>query len=335
MSRLSRAEEQVNHARFRPGDRRGHYESFFLRANHPTRPLAFWIRYTLVSMKGRPGEAIGELWAIFFDGETGRHTAVKRETPIDRACFARDAFAVDVGGARLDAATLHGDIASSGGSIAWDLRYAGHERPIFLFPLALYGAPLPRAKSLVGLPFARFEGTLVVDGRTIAIDGWTGSQNHNWGSKHTDEYAWAQVAGFDDDPAAFLEVATARLYFGRVKTPFMTPLVLRHHGREIALNSLLQAVRAEGSYRLFDWHFRSTTADVTIEGRVHAPREAFVGLRYANPPGGDKHCLNSKLASCELTVRRRGQAPVHLATASRAAFEILTDARDHGVAIRT
>jgi hypothetical protein len=35
--------QQVNHARsYSPIQ--GHYKSFFLRANHPTRPLAFWIR---------------------------------------------------------------------------------------------------------------------------------------------------------------------------------------------------------------------------------------------------------------------------------------------------
>ncbi len=37
----------LNHAQYdgrKPG---GHYESFYQRANHPTRPLAFWIRYTV------------------------------------------------------------------------------------------------------------------------------------------------------------------------------------------------------------------------------------------------------------------------------------------------
>ena len=46
--------------------RGGHYESWFLRANHPHKPQAFWIRYTLfVPADDRP--ALGELWAIWFD----------------------------------------------------------------------------------------------------------------------------------------------------------------------------------------------------------------------------------------------------------------------------
>ena len=63
---------QVNLARYR-GQPQGHYESFFQRANHPTRPLAFWIRYTLFSPQAHPEQARGELWAVFFNGETGQH----------------------------------------------------------------------------------------------------------------------------------------------------------------------------------------------------------------------------------------------------------------------
>jgi hypothetical protein len=31
--------------------------------------------------------------------------------------------------------------------------------------------------------------------------------SHNWGSQHTDRYAWAQVCGFDSAPDVFLECA--------------------------------------------------------------------------------------------------------------------------------
>ena len=41
-----------NHARFAAADATGHYESFFQRANHPTEPRAFWIRYTVFSPSG-------------------------------------------------------------------------------------------------------------------------------------------------------------------------------------------------------------------------------------------------------------------------------------------
>ena len=61
--------EDWNSSRFQPADAGGHYESWFQRANHPSRPQAFWIRYTIFSPKGRPQDAVGELWAVYFDGE--------------------------------------------------------------------------------------------------------------------------------------------------------------------------------------------------------------------------------------------------------------------------
>jgi len=334
---LTALRQQANWTRYRPGQQAGHYESFFLRANHPTRPLAFWIRYTLFSPDRRPDTAIGELWAVAFDGETGHHHAAKSEVPIDACAFAPDRFAVRIGEAHLDAGHLTGAAGDAATHIAWDLRFHGDARPLFLLAPGLYAARLPRAKSLVGLPLAVFDGTLRIGEQSIDVRGWVGSQNHNWGSQHTDAYAWGQVAGFDGCPDSFLEIGTARLKFGPLWTPNMTVLVLRHRGREIALNTLRQSLRARGAFRYFEWTFRSEDADQTVEGHIAAPKNSFVGLRYYNPPGGEKWCLNSKLAACEIRVtdkRAAARAPEVLRTAHRAAFEILTDDTAHGVAIR-
>jgi hypothetical protein len=333
---LSRA--TVNHTRYRPGQRAGHYESFFQRANHPSRPLAFWIRYTIFSPDGRPEDALGELWAIYFDGETGRHVAVKTEVPFGRCRFEASAFFVKIDGSRLEPGKLSGTAASSGHTISWELSFRGDAAPLFLLPQKLYAAKLPKAKSLVGLPMAVYRGMLSIDGMVIDVTDWLGSQNHNWGSKHTDHYAWGQVAGFDTHPESFLEVGTGRIKIGPLWTPFMTPLVLRHEDEEIALNGMRQSLSARGSFEYFSWTFGSEARDVCVEGTISAPREAFVGLSYYNPPGGTKHCLNSKIGSCELrlTDKRRGNpgAVQTLSAASRAAFEILTDDRGHGVNIR-
>jgi hypothetical protein len=328
---------QVNAARLQPGQRRGHYESFFQRANHPDRPLAFWVRYTAFSPKNRPDAAVGELWAAYFDGERGRHVAVKRQVPLAECHFSRTGFSVRVADAHLDAAAFAGSAASGGHAIAWDLALAGGEPPLFLLPRRSYARAFPSAKSLVAIPLATYSGLLRVDDTQIGIDGWAGSQNHNWGSKHTDRYAWGQVAGFDTHPTSFLEVATARLKLGPLWTPAFTPMVLRHRGQELRLNTIAQSLRARGSFDFFTWSFQSEEDGVRLHGTISAPREAFVGFEYANPPGGTKHCLNSKIASCTLTITRKGaggrDVPETLATENRAAFEILTDARDHGVHI--
>lgn len=322
----------LNRAVYEPGQAGGHYESFYQRANHPERPLGFWIRYTIFAPAGNPAAAIGELWAVAFDGETGHHTVAKEEFPIAECEFGRDTFEVRVGGAELGTDGLRG----SAGAISWDLRYAGDEPPVLLLPAKMYSGGFPKAKSLVSLPLARFVGSYTVAGQPIEVADWIGSQNHNWGSEHTHRYAFGQVAGFTDAPDTFLEVATVRAKIGGpLVTPWITTLVLRHNGVEHSLVALRRALRAKAKYGYFHWDFATGDEAVHISGRISADRDAFVGLRYSNPPGGEKHCLNTKIGNAEVTIRDRESGRVEVLHAQdRALFEILTDDTEHGVPIR-
>ena len=330
---LQQRRDAWNASRFRPGETGGLYESYFLRANHPERPLAFWIRYTVFSPQGRPDRAQGELWAIWFDGEAQHIVAVKESLPIAECRFAPDNLDVRVGEATLVDGRLEGRAASADHAVSWRLTFVGEAPPLLLLPKSMYSGGFPKAKALVTRPNALFTGTLTVDGREIAIDGWRGSQNHNWGSRHTDRYAWGQVAGFDNAPEAFLECAAAQVRIGPFWSPRLTLLVLWVGDEEIALNGLWQAARAQGDYDFFTWTLDSRNPQARLHGRIEAPASAFVGLNYLNPPGGAKTCLNSKLASAEFTLERPGRPAKTFVTRSRAAFEILTDRRDHGVQV--
>lgn len=324
---------QVNYARYH-SQIQGHYESFFLRANHPSRPLAFWIRYTIFSPKNHPENALGELWAVLFNGESNQHITAKQEFPLTDCRFDTTAFNIQIGSAKLIPNFLQGTIKSKDLRITWQLEYVGNSAPLLLLPVNLYEGKFPAAKSLVGLPLACFNGNLAINDETIILTNWVGSQNHNWGRRHTDLYAWGQVAGFDTHPESFLEVATARLRLGPIWTPPITPLVLRHQQKEYALTGLVQAVRAQGKFSYFTWEFRTRTTDVEIEGQISAPSHAFVGLNYYNPSGGSKHCLNSKIASCTLHLKDRKTGTTQILEArQRGAFEILTDDPNHGIAI--
>lgn len=322
-----------DNARFRSHDDGGFYESYFQRANHPDRPLAFWIRYTVFSPRSRPQEARGELWAIYFDGENGRHIALKKSAPISQCRFSSSQLDVQIDDATLTRGFLQGRIQSIGREFTWTLNFDGTDSPLLLLPEPLYDRALPKAKALVGTPNALFHGKIMVDGETIPIDAWRGSQNHNWGRRHTDSYAWAQVAGFDNAPNSFLECASARIKFGPLWSPQLTFVVLRDEGEEIALNNLMQALRASATWDFFTWTIETRSEQVHLSGSIQAPASAFVGLKYDNPPGGAKLCLNTKLAAAEIVVRRNGQPARKLVTKHRGAFEILTDRTDHGVRV--
>ena len=327
--------DDFNYARYRTGQAAGHYESYFQRANHPAQARAFWIRYTIFSPAGQPQDAIGELWAVVFDGGSGRHVVAKTEVPIAQCAFSNDRFAVRIADAELAFGALKGRAGSAANGVAWNLHYSDGTPPVFLLPLDRYETGSRGTKVLVGLPMARFSGTIALGGETLTIDDWVGSQNHNWGERHTDRYAWGQVCGFDNAPDSFLEVASAQVKVGPIPLKLATPLVLRHAGREYLCNSLWQAATAHAAYDYFTWRFATKNELAEIEGEIRAPREAFVGLRYYNPPGGVKYCLNSKIAACTLRVTDLASGRTEtLQVKSRAAFEILTDDSAHGVEIR-
>lgn len=324
-------QQAINASQFDSQSSRGFYESYFLRANHPTRPLAFWIRYTLFSPKGNPAATEGQLWAIYFDGETSAITAIKQSVPLSQCSFSDTGLRVRMGDAVLDESRLQGSVQQQARQLSWDLGYDGARAPAFLLPLSLYHRGFPKAKVLSGVPLADFSGVITVNGRAVDITHWRGSQNHNWGLKHTDRYAWGQVAGFDSDPTAFLECSTARLKIGPLWTPWLSNVILRVQGREIELNSIVQSLRNRGRYGYFHWSLECRRGPLQVSIHMEAPATRFVALAYDDPPGGQKTCLNTKLASCTLRLSERGRPALTLSTEHRAAFEILTDADDHGI----
>ena len=323
----------INASQFNRHDSGGFYESYFLRANHPERPLAFWIRYTVFSPKDNLPATAGQLWAIYFDGETGSHIAIKQSAPLEQCSFSPSALQVRIAGAALDDRGLRGSAGNGRHQLSWDLSYRGGAAPSFLLPRELYSGGFPKAKVLTGMPLADFTGQLRADGTTIDIRQWRGSQNHNWGPKHTDQYAWGQVAGFDSDPDAFLECSTARLKIGPLWTPWLTNVVLRVGGRELLLNALVQALRNRGRYEYFSWEIDAARGPLRVSVNFTAPKDRFVALAYDDPPGATRTCLNTKLAACRVRIVEVGRPPVDLVTESRGAFEILAVDDRHGLAV--
>jgi len=314
-------------ARF-DGTDEGHYESWFQRANHPSEPLAFWIRYTVFVPSDPDRPALGELWAILFEGR--QITARKTELPLSACSFSRSGLDVRIGGSTLN----HHRCEGSSDDLAWSLRYDSPAPPLLMLPERLYAGAFPKAKLLVGSPMARYTGTLRVGEREIDVDGWVGSQNHNWGSRHTDRYAWGQVAGFDDAPDVFFEAATAWLRFGPLWTPPLSVASVRVGERTIQRVGMLQAVRADASVEGFRWRLHTRGRSTQIEAEFEAAASDFVALRYLNPPGGHKACLNSKLARCRLKVVEPGGRIVQCSTRHRAALEFLRDEAPPGLPLQ-
>lgn len=323
-------DREAARARFEPGSARGHYESWFLRANHPSAPLALWFRYTIFAPRGDAARATAELWGAWFDGDTRAHVANRVDVPLASSSFASRAVPLDlsVGDARLTLDRATGALPD----LRWALALTGGDGPHLLLPERLYRGPFPRAKSLILRANDRFDGEVFVRGERHAIDGWAGSVSHNWGTAHTDAYAWGQVMGFDGAPKTWLECVSGDVKIAGVRMPRSTLAVLRHDGRTHAFTSPIAGALARAKYDVGRWSFRCENRDVILDARFAAPRGAFLGLGYRNPPGGLKICHNSKIARAEITLIERGGAVTAL-TSDRAAFEILLDAPRVPVAV--
>lgn len=305
-----------------------YYESRFIRANHPDRPQAVWLRETLLLTSA--GAASADVWVMVFDPEGAGNHALKQPHPIKDAEFRTDPWAAQIGDTALDDGCSRGSLAGPRAA-TWSLRITGGGEPVKLLTDRQYSARFPSAKTQVRSPLARFDGYVVVDDVRLDLDGWAGSVNHNWGRRHTPAYAFGQVCGFDAAPSSSLEIVTARAGVGPVVLPPVTLLVFRHDGHEFAVRSVLAARRTKGDYRPFDWSFSAGFGDLALFGEVSAAVGDVIGLNYTDTNGRTKYCYNSALASCR--VRLSGRDSLELTATRRAMLEILSDTRIKGVAL--
>ena len=178
--------QQVNHTRFR-GQIQGHYESFFLRANHPTRPLAFWIRYTIVQSQALPENALGELWAF---SSMAKPTSSRRqqEYRIGRLPFDTSAFRVQTAGKARPAVSP--SAIESKGQRWVELTFESDSLPILLLPFSCTRS-FPAAKKLGQLADCRFSGQVSVNGDRLMLQTGWGARSQ-LGVRHTNLYAWAK-----------------------------------------------------------------------------------------------------------------------------------------------
>ncbi len=312
-----------------------YYESRYIRANHPDRAQALWLRETL--LLSTAGDPVAEVWVMIFDPEGEGNRAFKQPYPIDAAAYQYDTWTARIGATCIDDRSAQGvvtggtnsiDGSAGGRSARWDLRITpGPEEAVKLLTDRAYKARIPTAKTTVRHPLAQFEGQVTLDDARLVVDGWKGSVNHNWGTRHTPSYAFGQVCGFDDAPDSSLEIVTARAAIGRVLLPAATLFVFRHAGQEFAVRSILGSLQTHGRYQPFSWAFGARVGDQKIEGEIVVDPTDVIGLTYTDTDGGSKYCYNSAIATCRIQMVGKAFERRELMATRRAMFEILTDAQ--------
>lgn len=329
-------------AKLRPGDRLhsgapGHVESWFLRANHPSRPLAVWIKVTILAPlrpsgaplpPGRPqggrtesAPAVVETWLVVFNGEANTTFAHRDTHPFGEAQLGST---LTVGSYALDLAG--GTLRGSCGGASFDLRFevqAGDvARPLSIFPFAwMLTAPFPKSKLVTPLPWLTFQGAIQTPAGAIPVDGWAGMQGHNWGKEHAPEYAWGQCVFPDSD--AMVEGFTGRVRIGSMLTPRLSAMVIRRGSEEYRFDRIVDTWRQEATISPTRWTLRMRGPDGEARLRMDGTNRPMACLGYQNPDGRTSYCFNSKLADTLLEVRPTRGEPFHCASPHGGALEFL------------
>jgi hypothetical protein len=304
----------------------GGYESYYLKAAHPTEPKAVWIRHTVHKRAG--AQPTGSLWLTIFDRDLGPPVAIKQTLEGPRR---GEGELLRLGNSRFGRGEASAHVEADRREGGWDLRFETDEQPLQHLPQGwMYSAPLPKTKLLTPLPSARFRGRVDLDGRVLALDGWSGMVGHNWGAEHAERWIWMHASGFEGEPAGtWLDLGIGRIKVGPLTLPWIANGALSLGGERHALGGPGRRSKIEETPT--GCRFELTGKGVRCAGSVSAPKEAFVGWVYADPDGSQHHTVNCSAADIELEVSPGSRS---LRGHARAVYELGMRERTHGMQIQ-
>jgi len=350
---------------------KGHLESTFIKLNDPNARRALWVKMTVFAptkrASGGPayerGRTVAEAWAIAFDhtheepkegpasyreppiatgAARSRHVAVKQTVPIEAATLARTRpLLLQVNGVRYDGKRLSGEVTHGSSTVRFDLLLTPRDlAPLIPFPWErLYRGSFPKQKIMTPILDALADGWVEIvrtDGPSSRweVESWPAMQGRNWGSGHSDSYAWAHCNLWREPEGRELvfEGFSGKVRLARaIYTPLTTIVAIRYRGVRYETRSVSEILRTKGRIEGHRrWSFRGEQAGATFEGTFSLREEDTVGLYYPNPDGAMTYCLNSKLADASLRFTPRGRSPLVL-TSESAALEIGTHDAGHGI----
>ena len=305
----------------------GHYESFYLRAAHPSEPLGVWIRYTV--HKRPNAEPNGSLWFTLFDASAAGPRAVKVTEPEPRL---PEGDFIEIAGAVFGPGTVSGHA----GDASWDLHYESGEQPLFHLPRDwMYRAKVPRTKTLSPHPAAVYSGTVTVGERTIELDRWPGMVGHNWGAEHAERWVWMHGIGFEGRGGdTWIDAALGRVKLGPLTTPWMGNGAISIDGRRYRLGGIEKTRSIRVNERPTRCDFLLPGEGITVRGTVGSDAKNFVAWVYADPAGPEHNTVNCSIADMELTVSRKGEPELVLAARAGASYELGMRETDHGIPLQ-
>ena len=292
--------------------RRGHYESFYIKACQPGGGRGIWIRHTVHKRPGRRAQRLDLVRPL---RPRGGGAAGDQGDGAGRGALGAGRL-LDPGRRRRDRPRPRRGLGRHRRARAppGTLTFAGDAEPCKYLPADwLYEAPLPKTKFVAPYPDARFDGRLEIDGETIELDGWPGMIGHNWGSEHAERWVWLEGTGFDDAPDTYFDAGAARIKLGPWTTPWIPSGMLMLDGEAHRLGGFGEIRSASIEESPTACEFVLPGKDIVVRGRVSAPAEGLrrLGLRRPEGPRAQHGQLLGRRPRADRRTARPAAAPAH------------------------
>jgi len=309
---------------------KGHYESFYIKACHPTEPLGVWIRHTVHKHSGQ--EPQGSVWFVLFDG--GAEGPLASKVTVPNPHVEEGAYIV-IDDTRFEPGRAVGGARTEQLDASWELEFAAEQEALFHLPRDwMYSAPIPKTKLLSPYPDARFSGQVRAGDRTIDLSEWRGMVGHNWGAQHAERWIWMHGADFEEAPDVWLDAAIGKVKVGPVTTPWIANGTIHIDGERHRLGGPEKARKTKVNETPTRCDFLLPGGEVTVSGRVESAKKNFVGWVYADPDGPEHNTVNCSIADMTLTVSVDGKPDRELRVRGGAAYELGMREKDHGMPIQ-
>ena len=297
--------DECNRSRFVPDDRGGHYESWFQRANHADAPARRSGSATpCFSPRGRPDAGVGRAVGDLLRRRARRGSSRSRRGIRSRACAFSPRPARRRASARPGSTTARSRGSARAGprtASRWQLALRRRRAAAAAPARAPLRARLPEGQgawSALRTRASRARSRSTASASTI--DDWRGSQNHNWGSRHTDSLRLGPGRGLRRRAGRLPRVLDRAVEDRPAVDAVDDAGRAAPRGREIASTARARRCAPAGDFGASRAGASRPGDAARIAARFGAPTRRSSGCDYDNPPGGTKICLNSKLARCEL-----------------------------------
>jgi hypothetical protein len=286
---------------------RGLYESNYVKANSLDGKRGIWLKHNILAPRSAGAPALLEVWCILFDKDKGAPKAVKQMLPMSSIKVSKTALRIEGDGVLLTDRETRTSIEDHDGTKAsWDIQFESLAPPIFHLPHPkMYTSRFPKKKMTTPAPKLRLSGKLTFGKRSIDVTDWIGLRGHNWGSEHAFSYAYGNCNLFNEDDEAILDMFSAKILLGPVRSPWLSAGVLREGGRRHNFKSLRTAVTRQADINFPGWAVTLKSGKKRLDTKWSLDPEQCIGLRYLHPDGKVSYCYNTKFAHLTANVDGR------------------------------